>query len=670
MRNIRFLMTCGALAAGLAAVAAGAVPSPPPAPVHGPPRAFGLRVDSPEPPSGPRGCDMLSADLDLRLDPAARAMTGTAVLGFTAVDAALDTLHLDFVAAFALDGVERRGLAATWVREGESLHIVLAPPAEPGVADSVVVRWHGTPPAHGPFNAGLMFRTHDNGTREDRSDDVPVIASVSEPWSAHAWWPCKDVPGDKLLVSLAATVPDSLSVMANGELVAITDAEPGWRRWAWREAYPIAPYLVSVAASDYVGWDEACAPADGPPVALQFRVFPPDSAAAAHDFAPTCAMFALLTDILGPWPFPGEKYAQAEIKWIGAMEHQTATSYSQYLLTGDGYYENFIVHEMAHQWFGDSLTPAAWRDIWLNEGFARYAEALWVEHARGRGAYRDYMQRIGARTHPQLFAGDGLLGDPDPILPNLLVYDKGAWVLHALRLLLDDRAFFAFLADYTGDPTLTRGSVGRADVEAAAARATGLDLGPFFAFWLDTDEVPALDAAWDAAPGPAGAAEVTVTLTQRQPTVVPMAVPLRLVSALGSQDVTARLMQRTGEFRFAVPGPLRSVAVDPDSLVLMHRGAVPPPRLQVTGPFPNPLPAAGAAFAVTAAAAGPVTVRVHDARGRLVGRATFPASGADVAETWRWTARDDRGVLLASGVYWLDFRVPGGRVVRRAVLVH
>ena len=163
-------------------------------------------------------------------------------------------------------------------------------------------------------------------------------------------------------------------------------------------------------------------------------------------------MVELMTGLAGPWPFPGEKYAQAEIKWLGAMEHQTATSYSQFLLTGTGYWENFVIHELAHQWFGDSLTPAAWADIWLNEGFARYGEALWVEHTQGRAAYREFMLQIGARSHPDLFTEDGLLGDPDPILPNLLVYDKGAWLLHCAAPADRDEAFFAFLLDYATDP--------------------------------------------------------------------------------------------------------------------------------------------------------------------------------------------------------------------------
>ncbi len=657
----------------LGAAPAGAVPAFRPAPVHPLPAQLlhlAAKADNPPPPDDDRGCDILSYDLDLRLMPGTRTMTGRAAIGFTPLAAGLDTLRLDFVTALTVDQVTRAGAPVPWLHGDESLRIVLDPPPAAGLPDTVVVTWHGTPPAHGPFNAGLMFRTHDNGTRLDRSDDVPVIANVSEPWSAHAWWPCKDLPADKAQVSLTAVLPDTLAMMGNGTLLAVTDAEPGWRRWAWREAWPIAPYLVSVAASRYTGWDEPCAPAVGGPVPLEFRVFPLDSLKAAHDFAPTCAMMDLMTRVAGPWPFPDEKYAQAEIVWIGAMEHQTATSFAQFLLTGDGRFQTFVIHEMAHQWFGDSLTPAAWRDIWLNEGFARYCEALWVEQEGGPGAYRDFMLQLGARRHEDLFTEQGLLGDPDPVLPNLLVYDKGAWLLHSLRQLIGDEAFFACLADYAGDPALVHGNVTSADFRAAAERAAGRDLGAFFAGWLASPAVVDLAADWTVAPGSGGSSRLALTLQQRQDPVIPVAVPVAIATDLGELRRTAVLDSRQATFNWTLPAPVTRVTIDPDSTVLMTRAGPVVPPLAVTGPVPNPvLAAAGADFTVTPRTGGPVTVRVFDARGRLLDRRDLGTLPAGEDFPWTWTPDPAGGGHLASGVVWLEFRGGGGRAVRRAVLL-
>ena len=156
-----------------------------------------------------------------------------------------------------------------------------------------------------------------------------------------------------------------------------------------------------------------------------------------------CIRDSFLTGRLGPYPFAGEKYAQVEVIWGGAMEHTTATSIGQFMYTGDRRFEQVVLHELAHQWFGDSLTPAGWQDIWLNEGFATYAEALWLEHSEGPAARDDFLQLIGPGRHPALFAGEGTLAEPSPVLPNTLVYDKGAWVLHMLRGIIGDEAFFA-----------------------------------------------------------------------------------------------------------------------------------------------------------------------------------------------------------------------------------
>jgi len=657
----------------LGAVPAGASPAFRPAPAHPLPARLlpsAEKADNPPPPDDDRGCDILSYDLDLRLMPDTRTMTGRAAIGFAPLAAGLDTLRLDFVTALTVDGVTRSGAPAAWVQEGESLRVVLAPAPEAGRPDTVTVTWHGRPPAHGPFNAGLMFRTHDNGTRLDRTDDVPVIANVSEPWSAHSWWPCKDLPSDKAHVSLTATLPDSLDLMSNGTLEGVSAAEPGWRRWTWREAWPIATYLVSVAASRYTGWDEPCAPAVGDPVPLEFRVFPLDSLKAAYDLAPTCAMMDLMTRLAGPWPFPGEKYAQAEIVWAGAMEHQTATSFAQFLLTGDGRFQTFVVHELAHQWFGDSLTPAAWPDIWLNEGFARYCEALWVEQEGGTGAYRDFMLQIGPRGHEDLFTEQGLLGDPDPILPNLLVYDKGAWLLHSLRQLIGDEAFFACLADYAQDPALVHGNVTTADFRAAAERAAGRDLGAFFAGWLRSAAVVDLAADWTVAPGSGGSSQLAVTLQQRQDPVIPVAVPVVIGTGLGDLRRTAVLEGRQATFRWALPAPVTGVAIDPDSTVLMTRAGPVAPPLAVAGPVPNPVLAeAGAAFTITPLDAGPVTVRIYDVRGRLLDTRALGPLPAGEDFLWTWAPDPVGGRRLASGVVWLEFRGGGGRAVRRAVLL-
>ncbi len=360
----------------------GVSPSPAPAAAPAPyktvPKPSRPRAESPPPRADNRGYDVLSYDLDLRLDPDHRSITGTVSIVLSAL-IHLDQVQLDLVPELTITQISSPRGNLSFRHSGEKLTVDLAAPLSAGIQDTLVVSWHGQPPRHGSFAAGLMFRTHDPGTPSDPSDDIPIIANLSETWSAHSWWPCKDHPADKALVSVAISVPEPLSAVSNGSLLAVTVPAPGWRRYAWREQYPLPTYLVSVAASNYTSWTEECFTGSGPPVHLVYEVFPADRAKAEVDLALTCEMMDFLTELLGPWPYPGEKYAQVEFKWVGGMEHTTATSLAQMLFTGDRRFENLFLHEMVHQWFGDSLTPASWSDIWPNEGFARSGEPLCVE---------------------------------------------------------------------------------------------------------------------------------------------------------------------------------------------------------------------------------------------------------------------------------------------------
>jgi aminopeptidase N len=450
--------------------------------------------DWPPPPQGDRGFDVLSYDLDLILDPSRKTITGMNAVRLRALEGDLDRVRLDLVDELAVTAVTTDRIALSFTHAGDSLVIDLPAPVPAGQIAVFTISWEGVPPPHGPFRTGLMFREHEAGTLNDRSDDVPIIANMSQPWSSHAWWPCKDSPGDKALVSMTATVPDTLVAVSNGMLLQTTDSGDGWTSYRYGSEYPIAPYLVSVAASNYRGWGEFCNVPGNLAVLLRFYVFPQHETNARYDLGRTCEMMDFMAGIAGPYPFAREPYTQAEFKWFGSMEHQTASSLSQIIFTGDRYHEGTVIHELAHQWYGDSLTPAQWSDIWLNEGFARYIEALWVEHTEGREAYEEYMRRIGIQRYPHLWQGDGTLGDPHPILPNAVIYDKGAWVLHMLRMKIGDDAFFAFTEAYAGDPNLALGSVTLADMIAHAEAAAAEDLGPFFDPWIWTETIPVVES--------------------------------------------------------------------------------------------------------------------------------------------------------------------------------
>ena len=633
--------------------------------------------DFPPPPADDRGYDVLAYDLEITLDPTTRTIDGQVDVALTALREGLTRVRLDLVSALTCTAVSSQGRNLGFVHAGDSLVVLLPEPLASDRPETLTVSWDGQPPRHGSFLTGLMFRSHDSGPPGAPGFLTPIIANMSQPWSAHSWWPCKDHPGDKAQVSMTVTVPDSLTAISNGTLLWEDTPAPGLRRFAWREAYPVATYLVSVAATNYSSWSESCAVSGGGTVPLEFHVFPRERANAEIDLDLTCAMMDFMTRLAGPYPFSGEKYAQAEIKWGGAMEHQTATSLPPFMFTGDRYHQTLVVHELAHQWFGDSLTPSRWSDIWLNEGFARYAEALWLEESQGTAAYIEFLQFIGPERHPDYFLGDGLLSDPAPILPNEMIYDKGAWVLHMLRMLIGDAAFFDFLGAYASAPELMYGQVTTADMIAAAEAAAGRDLGGFFTPWLETATVPVVTATAAVDPDGNDPGMVLASFHQNQSPVFELAIPVTVHAACGDVNSTVIVTGRHHNHLWRLDCPVDSVSIDPDNLVLMRSGPVRRPAIQVSTPRPNPVRTAGAEFSIYLISESQVTVKMYDIRGRMImkdelgrlGPTGSPDQPETVGHTWQLVPGRGSGRLPAAGAYWLAFEAAGQRAIRRITLL-
>jgi aminopeptidase N len=656
------------------------VASPAPSPVQcclAKERAALAAEDFPEPPRGHRGYDVLRYDLELRIDPVTSSVAGTVAIRLASVGQALEQVLLDLVPELTCTQATAQETPLAFAHTGDSLMVRLDPPIAAGDTMTLHIGWEGRPPRHGELRAGLLFRRHDSGTRTDLNDDQPTIFSVSQPWSAHSWWPCKDNPADKAQVSLILTVPDSLRAVSNGTLISDEPADPGWRRTRWQENYPIAPYLVAVAISNYESWSEDCfvSGADRS-VPLEYHVFPSDVANARLSLALTCDMMEFMTNLAGPYPFAGEKYAQVGIKWIGAMENQTVTALPQFMFTGNDQFETTVLHELSHHWFGNNLTPAAWSDIWLNEGFARYCEALWVEETYGRAAYNDFMRQIGPARHENLFLGEGTLDDPNPII-NLFVYNKGAHVLHMLRRLMGDEVFFDFLREYASGPERAFGNVTTADLIAVAEQFAGRSMAGFFDPWLSTEQAPEVTATWRVLPSGSNLGQVSVALRQEQELLFEVPVPVGIYFSGGMRVETARLTRREQVFSFTVPGAVDSVSIDPGGLALLRSATTPPPVLTIRGPAPNPVGAAGGRFDLFLTRPATVLLKAYDARGRLLHTRTLGSLAATglatdpltVPHTISWPAGASGRAMPASGVYWLEFLAGNLRVVKKAVFI-
>jgi aminopeptidase N len=429
--------------------------------------------DSRYPELGNGGYDAAHYTIDLSLAPDTADITALVSMVATATED-LDALSLDFI-GYDITEVTVNGSPADYSREDAKLIIATPERIMAGSEFTTAVAYRGSPEpipsAALPFDVG--WRTAPDG--------VSYVAS--EPDGARSWIPVNDHPSDKATYTFRITVPDPLVAAANGSLVTeITDL--GFSTWTWEMDQPMASYLATVVIGPLQilpGGTTTSGVALRNVLPLDLADAPPAALARQGD------MIDYLSTLFGPYPF--DTYGIAVVPdFDSALENQTLSIFGRWIVDSAGFLETVLVHELAHQWFGDSVSPADWGDIWLNEGFATYAEWLWLEHTAGRAAYDATVagaraELVGAHVNPP---GNPPAND----LFNNGVYVWGGLVLAALRATVGDDAFFSILARYYEDHA---GSVATtADFIALAEDLSGRDLTGFFTEWLDAATVPAL----------------------------------------------------------------------------------------------------------------------------------------------------------------------------------
>jgi aminopeptidase N len=441
---------------------------PPPAGVAG---AAGLG-DPYFPNLGNGGYDVESYDLRLTVEPAAGTLDGRALITATALDD-LDTFNLDLL-GLEVSEIRVDGRPAGSSRRGAELTVDPGPVLLAGTRFVVEVDYGGTPQRAASAALGDGYGwVHVGGT----------VYAAAQPDAAHSWFPANDHPSDKATFRFEITTPEPSTAAANGRLIEVIPAG-GSRTFVWEMDRPMATNLATIVAGDFVRVERT-----GPP-GIELRDYlPPDLAAdPPAPYERIAEMLEYLASVFGPYPF--DAYGHAVVPALpGALETQTLT------LMGSGLsgpiLERVIVHELAHQWYGDSVSPATWQDIWLSEGFATYAEWLWAEHTGGSEA----MQAAAGDAHARLAA---LPHNPpgDPGIGQLFgrtVYDRGALTLHALRVEVGDEAFFTLLEAYSG--RYRDGNASTSEFIALAEEIGGRDLGGLFDAWLFEPELPPLPAA-------------------------------------------------------------------------------------------------------------------------------------------------------------------------------
>ena len=411
---------------------------------------------------GNGGYDVGKYDLALRYDPAAGRLSGTATITATATQD-LSRFNLD-LAHLTAEKVTVDGRPATSAAAGNELVVTPAAGITAGRPFTVVVEYGGEPRAIGNETLGVggWLRTPDGAF------------ALGQPESASTWFPVNDHPADKAAFALAMTVPDGVEAISNG-VPGERSTDDGWTTWRWSEGAPMASYLATVVIGQY---RVTSTTHQGKPMVIAIPESLPADGPAARSMASTGAVADHLASVFGPYPFDAYGGIVLDDRRVSyALETQSRPVYGNVFFSG-GPDTDVVAHELAHQWFGDSVALERWRDIWLNEGFATYAEWLWQEHER-RGTVQQSFDRRYAT-----FDWSQPPGRPGPEnLFGAAVYQRGAMTVHALRRTIGDEAFFGLLKSWPQEKR--NGNATTAQFIAAAEKAAGgRDLEPLFQAWL------------------------------------------------------------------------------------------------------------------------------------------------------------------------------------------
>lgn len=528
--------------------------------------------------------------LDLNVTSQSTAVSGRVDVHARVTTASLDTFKLELESYLTVDSVKINGQTRLYQHNGAILSIPLNPQVTGGSSLIVSVYYHGQPQISGFFSGITSSYSNTWGKR--------VTWTLSEPFNARQWWPCKQDLKDKADSAwIFLTTDTSQKAGSNGLLTQVVPLAGGKKRQEWKTTYPIAYYLISFAVADYMDYSIYAHPqgyADS--ILIQNYIYDHPNILSTYKNAidQTAGMVTLFSDLMGLYPFHREKYGHCQAQLGGGMEHQTMST------MGD-FNTRLIAHELAHQWYGDNVTCATWSDIWINEGFATYGEYLVLEYLSGLSAAASMMQSL----HNSIMSSPGgsvyvppaqvYPGNEYRIFNGRLSYNKGAALLHMLRWeLQSDSLFFDILRTFQ---VQYADSVATGDDFLGVVNAvSGQNFTWFFDQWYYGEGYPTFNIVWNQKQD-----SLIFTSTQLSSTAVTpffrSTMEYRILTTAG--DTLIRVSQLTPVQSYAIPvnGTVIGMIVDPYNHIVDMPGSiqVSVPETQAWNRFEvYPNPASGA----------------------------------------------------------------------------
>lgn len=500
--------------------------------------------------------------LDVKIAIGSPFITGNVYIKLQPTVNNLNSLKLNLHSSMIVDSVKMDAVSS--VAFNNTILVNLAGNFNAGDLVEIKIYYHGVPEFVGGTK-GLFYTTH--GANE------PLIATLSTPFLSHYWWPCKDGPKDKAdSVYVDLTIKDSiingfpLIAVSNGILDNVDSSSGIWKTFKWKHRYPIVPYYVMAAISNYRTISQTYSGVTST-FPLTYYVFDADYNKSIAGVALIPTAIDTYSSLFGDYPFKKEKYGMTELGFYGAIENQTNTIINS--MDTSWYYTS--VHELAHQWFGDMITCEDWHHAWLNEGFATYSEALVTEHLYGFTSYKNYMGWL------EWYSSGTVYLPQDTGAFNIfqgIIYDKGAYVLHMLRGVLGDPVFFNCLKTYATSIQYQYKHATTEDFRQVCETVSGINLHYFFDQWIYDQYYPIYKYNFYTQPSIHSTA---ITICQKQGVVsgwrpvFKMPLQIRFYFSGGADTlITVMNDQQSQTYYFSFTDSVTSIKIDPNKWVLKN----------------------------------------------------------------------------------------------------
>jgi aminopeptidase N len=439
--------------------------------------------------------DLLYYHLDVRVDPDKRTLSGRNSIRFKMLESG-KRIQLDLVPVFQIDKIllqrEKRAPRVLHYERaaGRTVYVDFPETLRQGRVYTIDFYYSGHPVEMGRFG-GFVFRKDPMGR--------PLVNTACEEEGASVWWPNKDQWRDEVeSMDISVEAPSDLIEVSGGRLQSKQILQDGYTRWNWKVQYPINNYDVSLNIGDYVHFGDRYGD-----LTLDYYVFPEDLEKAQRQFTQVKDMLNAFTHFFGEYPFPNDGYKLVEAMYSG-VENQTAITYGNHFENGylgrpasgiGARFDFIIVHESAHEWFGNSITARDRSDMWIHEGWANYSESLFVEYMWGKQDAITYLNtgKENVKNQFPVISTEGVFSTPPADQ-----YKKGALFLNTLRSVVDDDSeWFSLLHDYYQH--FKYQTIMTTDLLAYFSKHTGKDLTPLFDQYLRHAAIPVLELKFDAA---------------------------------------------------------------------------------------------------------------------------------------------------------------------------